>query len=77
MRAVWLLALLLAAGCAETGKQAESGSAGGSTATGEQKIESQPLKYLKNRNHQAAADAPAQCARQVLDPGCDRHDAAP
>ena len=58
MRAVWLLALLLAAGCAETGKQAESGSAGGSTATGEQKIESQPLKYLKNRNIKPQATRP-------------------
>ena len=49
-RAAWLLLLLLAAGCAELGKQAESGPESGSTATGEQKIESQPLKYLKNRS---------------------------
>jgi len=48
-RAAWLLLPLLAAGCAELGKQAESGPESGSTATGEQKIESQPLKYLKNR----------------------------
>jgi len=46
----WLLLTLLAAGCAELGKQAESGPESGSTAIGEQKIESQPLKYLKNRN---------------------------
>ncbi|MGB2902883.1 MAG: hypothetical protein WBJ68_12875 [Candidatus Dechloromonas phosphoritropha] len=58
MWAVWLLALLLVAGCAETGKQAESGSAGGSTATGEQKIESQPLKYLKNRTIKPQATRP-------------------
>jgi len=49
-RAAWLLLPLLAAGCAELGKQAESGPESGSTATGEQKIESQPLKYLKNRS---------------------------
>jgi len=50
-RVVWLLLPWLAAGCAELGKQAESGPERGSTATGgEQKIESQPLKYLKNRN---------------------------
>ncbi len=47
MRAVWLLIFLFVAGCAETGKAPESGPA---TAPGEQKIESQPLKYLKNRN---------------------------
>ena len=49
-RAAWLLLPLLAAGCAELGKQAESGPESGSTATSEQKIESQPLKYLKNRS---------------------------
>jgi hypothetical protein len=49
MRAVWLLAFLLAAGCAEMGGP-ESGGSDASTAPGEQKIESQPLKYLKNRN---------------------------
>ena len=49
-RFAWLLLTLLAAGCAELGKQAESGPESGSTAIGEQKIESQPLKYLKNRN---------------------------
>jgi hypothetical protein len=48
-RLAGVLVALLAAGCAETGKQAESGAADGSTATGERKIESQPLKYLKNR----------------------------
>jgi len=47
MRVAWLLTFLLMVGCAETGKQPESGSA---TVPGEQKIESQPLKYLKNRN---------------------------
>jgi hypothetical protein len=47
MRVAWLLTFLLMVGCAETGKQPESGSA---TVLGEQKIESQPLKYLKNRN---------------------------
>lgn len=50
MRAVWPLSLLLAAGCAETVKPPESTPAGGVTAPAEQKIESQPLKYLKNRN---------------------------
>ncbi|HQU80373.1 MAG TPA: hypothetical protein PLU47_13015 [Azonexus sp.] len=50
VRTGWLLLSLLAAGCAELGKQAESGPESGSTASGEQKIESQPLKYLKNRN---------------------------
>ena len=50
VRAAWLLLPLLVAGCAETGKQAESGATDGSTASGEQKIESQPLKYLKNRS---------------------------
>ena len=49
MRVVWPLFLLLAAGCAEPVKQSESGPVGTSTATAEQKIESQPLKYLKNR----------------------------
>ena len=49
VRAAWLLLPLLVAGCAETGKLAESGASDGSTASGEQKIESQPLKYLKNR----------------------------
>jgi hypothetical protein len=49
-RAAWLLLPLLAAGCAELGKQAESGPESGSTVTSEQKIESQPLKYLKNRS---------------------------
>ena len=49
-RFAWLLLSLLAAGCAELGKQAESGPESGTTAIGEQKIESQPLKYLKNRN---------------------------
>ena len=49
-RFAWFLLALLAAGCAELGKQAESGPESGATATGEQKIESQPLKYLKNRN---------------------------
>ena len=58
MWAVWLLALLLVAGCAETGNQADSGSAGGPTATGEQKIESQPLKYLKNRTIKPQATRP-------------------
>ena len=47
VRVAWLLSALLAAGCAETGRQDEPGSA---TVPGEQKIESQPLKYLKNRN---------------------------
>lgn len=51
MRVVWPLFLLLVVGCAETVKQSESGPAGTSTATAEQKIESQPLKcHLKNRN---------------------------
>ena len=49
VRLAWVLVALLAAGCAETGRQAESGTTGGSAATGGQKIESQPLKYLKNR----------------------------
>ena len=48
--AAWLLLPLLAAGCAELGQQAESGPESGSTVTSEQKIESQPLKYLKNRS---------------------------
>jgi hypothetical protein len=48
MRQVWLLLPLLAAGCADMGGP-ESGRSGASTATGEQKIESQPLKHLKNR----------------------------
>ena len=47
MRAAWLLTSLLMVGCAEMGKQPESAPA---TVPGEQKIESQPLKYLKNRN---------------------------
>lgn len=50
MRAVWLLVFVLVAGCAEMGKQPDSGPAGTSTVPAEQKIESQPLKYLKNRN---------------------------
>ena len=50
VRLAWVLVALLAAGCAETGRPAESGTTGGSAATGGQKIESQPLKYLKNRN---------------------------
>ena len=49
VRLAWVLVALLAAGCAETGRQAESGTTGGPAATGGQKIESQPLKYLKNR----------------------------
>jgi len=57
-RAAWLLLPLLAAGCAEPGKQAESGPESGSTATGEQKIESQPLKYLKNRSIKPQATRP-------------------
>ena len=48
MRQVWLLLPLFAAGCADMGGP-ESGRSGASTATGEQKIESQPLKHLKNR----------------------------
>jgi hypothetical protein len=66
VRLAWLLFALLAAGCAETGRQAESRPADGSTATGEQKIESQPLKYLKNRNIKPQATRPlnvrAKCA---------------
>ena len=49
MRVLWLLLPLLAAGCAEMGGP-ESARSEASTATAEQKIESQPLKYLKNRN---------------------------
>jgi hypothetical protein len=49
MRAAWLLVPLLAAGCAEMGGP-DSGSREASSASGEPKIESQPLKYLKNRN---------------------------
>ena len=49
VRAAWLLSALLAAGCAETGRYTESAPGSASTATAEQKIESQPLKYLKNR----------------------------
>ena len=66
VRLAWLLFALLAAGCAETGRQTESRPADGSTATGEQKIESQPLKYLKNRNIKPQATRPlnarAKCA---------------
>jgi hypothetical protein len=66
LRLAWLLVALLAAGCAETGKQAESGATDGSTASGEQKIESQPLKYLKNRTIKPQATRPlnvrAKCA---------------
>ena len=66
VRLAWLLFALLAAGCAETGRQAESGPVDGLTATGEQKIESQPLKYLKNRNIKPQATRPlnarAKCA---------------
>ena len=36
--------------CRNWASRPESGPASGLTATGEQKIESQPLKYLKNRN---------------------------
>jgi len=50
MRRIWPLCLLLAAGCAEIGKQPESDPPGTSTAAAEQRIESQQLKYLKNRN---------------------------
>jgi len=50
VRAAWILVFLLAAGCAEMGKQADSEPAGTATAPAEQKIESQPLKHLKNRN---------------------------
>ena len=49
MPAIWLVLLLLAAGCAEMSGP-EAGRSEASTASGEQKIESQPLKYLKNRN---------------------------
>ena len=66
MRVVWPLFMLLAAGCADTVKQSESGQVGASTATAEQKIESQPLKYLKNRNIKPqptrALNARAKCA---------------
>ena len=47
VRLAWPLSALLAAGCAETGRQEEPASA---TVPSEPKIESQPLKYLKNRN---------------------------
>ncbi len=50
MRLIWPVCLLLAAGCAEIGKQPESDPPGSSTVPDEQKIESQQLKYLKNRN---------------------------
>jgi hypothetical protein len=50
MRLIWPACLLLAAGCAEIGKQPESDLPGTSTAPAEQKIESQQLKYLKSRN---------------------------
>lgn len=52
LRLAGLLAALLAAGCADiSGRpdQAASDKAGASAAPAEQKIESQPLKHLKNR----------------------------
>ena len=49
-RCAWLLLPLLAAGCADWEAGRNPGRASASTAIGEQKIESQPLKYLKNRN---------------------------
>ena len=54
--------------CAETSPEAwRNRPTGGSTATGEQKIESQPLKYLKNRNDQAAGDPSLNVPRQMRD----------
>lgn len=57
MRAIWLLLPLLASGCAEMSGP-ETGRSEASTATGEQKIESQPLKYLKNRTIKPQATRP-------------------
>ena len=50
MRRIWPVCVLLAAACAEIDKQPESAPPGAPTAAAEQKIESQQLKYLKNRN---------------------------
>jgi len=65
IRQVWLLLPLLAAGCADMGGP-ESGRSDASTAAGEQKIESQPLKHLKNRTIKPQVTRPlnvrAKCA---------------
>ncbi len=50
MRLIWPVCVLLAAACAEIDKQPESAPPGASTAATEPKMESQQLKYLKNRN---------------------------
>ena len=50
MRLIWPVCVLLAAACAEIDKQPESAPPGASTTATEPKMESQQLKYLKNRN---------------------------
>lgn len=50
MRLIWPVCVLLAAACAEIDKQPESAPPSASTAATEPKMESQQLKYLKNRN---------------------------